>query len=145
MLTVSDTTMTVERATGPLFATRTGNPLDRHAAARTLRTLAANLDLSPISPHVLRHTFVTLARANGCALEDVQDAVGHADPATTRRYDRTIASMATHPAGPLLIALAASPAPARSPDRGSARPTPGKPIPSPVLGRGRPHLRLICT
>src|SRR5450631_1529605 len=104
-------TLAGSRHSGPLFATRTGNPLDRHSAARTLRRIAADLDLTPFSPHVLRHTFVTLARANGCALEDVQDAVGHADPATTRRYDRTVASMASHPAGPLLSALANSPAP----------------------------------
>jgi integrase/recombinase XerD len=135
------TTMMTGPATGPLFATRTGTPLDRHSAARTLRSLAADLDLGPFSPHVLRHTFVTLARANGCALEDVQDAVGHADPATTRRYDRTVASMATHPAGPLLTALANS----RAPDScqpSSARTTNRQ---SRLIGTGRPMLRLITS
>lgn len=134
------TTLILGRNSGPLFATRTGNALDRQGAARTMRAIAADLDLVPFSPHVLRHTFVTLARANGCALEDVQDAVGHADPATTRRYDRTIQTMANHPAGPLLKALAAGPASAGNPGRGTPRPTPAMPklIPSQSLGRGRP-------
>ncbi|WP_270886881.1 tyrosine-type recombinase/integrase [Pedococcus sp. 5OH_020] len=96
---------TREAPSGPVFATRTGTPLDRHAAARTLRAVAAAVGIAPFSPHVLRHTFVTLARANGCALEDVQDAAGHADPATTRRYDRTVAGTARHPGLPLLATL----------------------------------------
>jgi len=140
------TTMTTGRNTGPLFATRTGTPLDRHSAARTLRSLAADLDLGPFSPHVLRHTFVTLARANGCALEDVQDAVGHADPATTRRYDRTIQTMANHPAGPLLTALAAIPALTSSPARVSSPPTHTRTAMTAKAGHplatGRPILRL---
>lgn len=94
-----------ESCTGPIFATRSGAALDRHAAARTLRQIAGSVGVQPFSPHVLRHTFVTLARAHGCALEDVQEAAGHADPATTRRYDRTVAGTATHPGLPLIAAL----------------------------------------
>jgi len=41
-----------------------------------------------LSPHSLRHTFVTQALDAGVPLRDVQDAMGHADPRTTRRYDR---------------------------------------------------------
>ena len=134
-------TLIAGRDAGPLFATRTGTPLERHSAARTLRRIAANLDLGPFSPHVLRHTFVTLARANGCALEDVQDAVGHADPATTRRYDRTVASMATHPAGPLLTALANSRPP--NPCQPSSARTANRQ--SRLIGTGRPMLRLITS
>ncbi len=58
---------------GPIFATRNGTALDRHAAARRLRALAASVGMGPLTPHVLRHTFVTLSRQLGCALEDVQD------------------------------------------------------------------------
>ena len=36
----------------------------------------------------MRHAFVTLALDAGVSLRDVQDAAGHADPRTTRRYDR---------------------------------------------------------
>jgi site-specific recombinase XerD len=67
-------TLIVGRTTGPLFATRTGTPLDRHSAARTLRRIAADLDLGPFSPHVLRHTFVTLAQVRGVASDASFDA-----------------------------------------------------------------------
>src|SRR4051812_16538327 len=41
-----------------------------------------------ITPHSLRHSFATEALSLGAPLQDVQDALGHADPRTTRRYDR---------------------------------------------------------
>ena len=41
-----------------------------------------------VTPHSLRHTFVTLALAGGAPLHKVQYAAGHADPRTTERYDR---------------------------------------------------------
>lgn len=98
--------------TGPVFPTTNGLPLDRHNAARILARAATRAGITgPFSPHVLRHTFVTLARADGCALEDVQDAAGHADPATTRRYDRTIAGTANHPGRALIAALACAESP----------------------------------
>jgi site-specific recombinase XerD len=63
--------------------------LDRFAAWRLTRRLAESAGITKtISPHSLRHTFVTLALDAGVELRDVQDAAGHADPRTTRRYDR---------------------------------------------------------
>ena len=50
-----------------------------------------------ITPHSLRHTFVTEALAAGVPLQDVQDAAGHADPRTTRRYDRSRHNLDRHP------------------------------------------------
>lgn len=79
------------RAHGPLFTTRSGGRFNRSEAFKLIRRLAADADLPGahrLSPHSLRHTFVTLAREAGVPLEDVQDAAGHADPRTTRRYDR---------------------------------------------------------
>lgn len=76
---------------GPLFLTSRGNRLDRHAVFRLVRRLALQAGLSEadrLSPHSLRHAFATTARSEGVPLEDVQDAMGHADPRTTRRYDR---------------------------------------------------------
>ena len=76
---------------GPLFATATGGRLDRHAVFRLVRRLAAEAGIAGaqrLSPHSLRHAFATAARSEGVPLEDVQDAMGHADPRTTRRYDR---------------------------------------------------------
>jgi integrase/recombinase XerD len=77
--------------TGALFVTATGKRLDRHAMFRLIRTLAGAAGLpaaADLSPHSLRHAFATAAREEGVPLEDVQDAMGHADPRTTRRYDR---------------------------------------------------------
>jgi site-specific recombinase XerD len=76
---------------GPLFRTANGARLDRHAVFRLVRRLARAAGIAGwarLSPHSLRHAFATAARAAGVALEDVQDAMGHADPRTTRRYDR---------------------------------------------------------
>lgn len=76
---------------GPLLATASGARLDRHAVFRLVRQLARRAGIpnwARLSPHSLRHAFATTARAEGVPLEDVQDAMGHADPRTTRRYDR---------------------------------------------------------
>jgi site-specific recombinase XerD len=40
------------------------------------------------SAHSMRATFITTALENGAQLEDVQKAAGHADPGTTKLYDR---------------------------------------------------------
>jgi site-specific recombinase XerD len=80
-----------ERQDGPLFVTANGARIDRHAVFRLVRRLARLAGVAGwerLSPHSLRHAFATTARAEGVPLEDVQDAMGHADPRTTRRYDR---------------------------------------------------------
>ena len=71
--------------------------LDRFSANRLVQHLvdAAGI-VKTITPHSLRHTFITLSLDAGVALRDVQDAAGHADPRTTRRYDRGRHSMDRH-------------------------------------------------
>jgi integrase/recombinase XerD len=81
----------VAQLTGALLVTASGGRLDRHAVFRLVRRLARTAGIpawARLSPHSLRHAFATTARAEGVPLEDVQDAMGHADPRTTRRYDR---------------------------------------------------------
>ncbi len=81
--------MLAGRTAGPLFATRSGRRMDRHAALKVVRRLARAAGIEhAVSPHSLRHGFVTAALDAGVPLRDVQDAAGHADPRTTRRYDR---------------------------------------------------------
>jgi integrase/recombinase XerD len=83
--------LAVANADGPLLG------LDRYAAWRLIATLVDAAGITKtISPHSLRHTFVTLALDAGVALRDVQDAAGHADPRTTRRYDRGRQSLDRH-------------------------------------------------
>jgi Phage integrase family len=49
-----------------------------------------------ITPHSLPHTMVNLALDAGVSLRDVQDAARHADPRTTRRYDRVRHALDRH-------------------------------------------------
>lgn len=89
------------RADGPLFATASGRRLDEPYAFRLVRRLARHAGIgtaAQLSPHSLRHAFVTLALDSGASLRDVQDAAGHADPRTTRRYDRARHNLDRHPA-----------------------------------------------
>ena len=83
--------VSVDQLSGPLFVTASGARLDRHSVFRLVRRLAETAGIAAwakLSPHSLRHAFATSARDEGVPLEDVQDAMGHADPRTTRRYDR---------------------------------------------------------
>jgi len=85
------------RTTGPLFTDNAGGRLDRHDAARVVVRVARAAGIGKhLSPHSLRHTAVTLALDAGVPLRDVQDMAGHADPRTTRRYDRARQSLDRH-------------------------------------------------
>lgn len=85
------------RTTGPLFTDDQGRRMDRHDAARVVARVARAAGIGKrITPHSLRHTAVTLALDAGVPLRDVQDLAGHADPRTTRRYDRARQSLDRH-------------------------------------------------
>jgi integrase/recombinase XerD len=64
--------------------------LNRFSANRLVHQLvdAVGITGKDITPHSLRHTLITLSLDAGVPLRDVQDAAGHSDPRTTRRYDR---------------------------------------------------------
>lgn len=94
---------------GPLLVTSTGARIDRHAVFRLIRRLAREAGIpsaDQLSPHSLRHAFATAARSEGVPLEDVQDAMGHADPRTTRRYDRDRHNLDRDPAYTIAAARA---------------------------------------
>lgn len=97
------------RTTGFVLVTRTGKAWDRAEAWRAVRRLAKHAgvpDADRISPHSLRHTAATLALEAGAPLHRVQDLLGHADPRTTRRYDRRRQQLDGHAAYALGQALA---------------------------------------
>lgn len=82
---------------GPLFRPLRHNGRQRSprrhlnpdAIDRVVKKYAAKLSLTRgYSAHSMRATFITTALDNGCSLEDVQRAAGHADPSTTKLYDR---------------------------------------------------------
>ena len=87
-----------EREEGPIFLNHDGTRrLDRHAATRIVKRLAKKGGIDKtISPHSLRHSFITAALDAGVALRDVQEAASHADPRTTMRYDRARQSLDRH-------------------------------------------------
>jgi site-specific recombinase XerD len=63
--------------------------LHPEAIDRILRKYAALAGLDRgYSAHSMRATFITTALDKGASLEDVQRDVGHADPSTTKLYDR---------------------------------------------------------
>ncbi len=71
--------------------------MDRYAADRMVKRLARTAGISKrISPHSLRHSFITAALDAGVPLRDVQEAASHADPRTTMRYDRGRGSLDRH-------------------------------------------------
>jgi integrase/recombinase XerD len=77
-----------------LFATGNGNRMYRAEVRRLLQRLgrAAGLPddvFGHMSPHSMRHAYATLSLDADVSLRDLQDAMGHADPRTTRRYDRS--------------------------------------------------------
>jgi integrase/recombinase XerD len=49
-----------------------------------------------VGPHTLRHAFITAALDAGVPLRDVQEAASHADPRTSRRYDRARVPLDRH-------------------------------------------------
>lgn len=86
-----------DRRGGSVFLSASGRWMDRHAATRIVRRVARAAALDKhISPHTLRHAFITAALDAGVPLRDVQEAASHADPRTTMRYDRGRQSLDRH-------------------------------------------------
>jgi site-specific recombinase XerD len=77
----------------PLSHNRKGQESRRHmdpdAIDRVLRKHARAIGIDRgYSAHSMRATFITTALENGATLDDVQRAAGHAEPGTTKLYDR---------------------------------------------------------
>ncbi len=76
----------VNRSMGPDVDAR---HMDPDAVDRVVRKYALHVGLARgYSAHSMRATFITTALRNGAKFEDVQDAAGHANPSTTRLYDK---------------------------------------------------------
>jgi site-specific recombinase XerD len=71
--------------------------MDRQAAARIVRNTCRAAGISArISPHSLRHTYVTQLLDASASLRDVQIGARHADPRVTMRYDRARLQLDRH-------------------------------------------------
>ncbi len=104
------------RTQGPIFRRQDGRrlragsaaprvPYNRQAVYRLLGELAEQAGMvgdddgqvDGLSPHKLRHTFVTMLLDRGVPLVAVQDAARHSSSDTTRLYDRARAAFREHP------------------------------------------------
>lgn len=86
-----------ERHEGRLILDSRGLPMARGSAAWIVKKLARRAQIvDHITPHSLRHSFITAALDAGVPLRDVQIAARHADPRTTTRYDRARHNLDRH-------------------------------------------------
>jgi site-specific recombinase XerD len=85
----------------PLFATDSGRALDRAFVFKLVRRYARAAGIEnpdEVTPHSLRHTFAVTTTRRGATLEQLQAAMGHVHPSTTRRYQHTANELETDPA-----------------------------------------------
>jgi integrase/recombinase XerD len=98
----------------PLLETESGKRLRDAAAWVIMRQLASSAGLPKelvrkFGCHGGRHTFATLSLLFGVPLADLQDAMGHKDPRTTRRYAKAIGRLERAPGYALASHLAPGP------------------------------------
>lgn len=78
------------RTSGPLFLGDDGQRLRAGVVRRVLRKLCTQIGLEQhITPHGLRHTFVTLARDAGASDRDIMASTSHTDARMLHYYDRS--------------------------------------------------------
>lgn len=86
-----------DRTHGRLLLRADGSPMNRKSAARVVTRLCRKVgNYKKISPHSLRHAFITAALDAGVPLRDVQIAARHSDPRMTMRYDRARGNLDRH-------------------------------------------------
>jgi integrase/recombinase XerD len=87
-----------QRANGPLILRpSSGKPIDRRDVYRMVLRIARVAGIPRhVSPHSLRHAAITNALDAGVPLRDAQILARHADPRTTKHYDRARGNLDRH-------------------------------------------------
>lgn len=77
-------------ASGPIFVTRNGKPLDRTNLWRAMKKLCgiAGVKSSKVYPHNLRHLFARTYYQHQKDISRLADILGHSNIDTTRIYTR---------------------------------------------------------
>ena len=84
------------KTTDPLFTSLSNHNHEGRLTTRSIRRIVTNhfhdaeLDLSRISTHSLRHTFATINLKSGGTLEETQKALGHKNINTTMLYNHAL-------------------------------------------------------
>lgn len=86
-----------DRTEGWLLLRADGSKMDRRSASRVVTRIAKKVGIkTKISPHSLRHSYITACLDAGVPLRDVQIAARHSDPRMTVRYDRARGNLDRH-------------------------------------------------
>ena len=84
----------IDVKTGPVFVTRSGNPMDRSNIWREMKALCEQAGVAPskVFPHNLRHLFARTFYGLEKDIAKLADVLGHANISTTRIYIVTTGS-----------------------------------------------------
>jgi site-specific recombinase XerD len=85
------------RMQGPLLLNRRGRRMTAYNVQYLVAAVARDAGIGKhLTPHGLRHSAITIGLDAGVSLRDMQDFARHADPKTTRRYDRSRHALNRH-------------------------------------------------